>query len=174
MRIRDIEALIRATEKAITKVNDMNKRYPRKYYNTAYEVCDNTITEWYSSYDPIMYNRRGSLYNMFEVRINGTKLLVDIDGEGLAGLDEYLYNLTFIRGYHGGADKGEGHPQYGIPYWRKPIPQFTQWGRPAQRNFSPYYRIKTRLDKRLTEVDKERQKEYDNIVSKIQKILNRF
>lgn len=188
MRIRDIEALISATENAITKVNQMNKKYPQKYYNTAYEVCDTVITKWYSSYSPIIYDRVGSLYDMFKVRINGTKLLVDIDGEGLSGLSEYLYNLTFVEGYHGGAKSGTSyyrspqgtklmafpHPQPGVPYWKTPIPEFYRWGRPAVRSFSPYYKIRETLDKRLGLIDKERQKEYDAIVEKIRKIINRF
>ena len=182
MRIRDIEALIKATEKAIIGVEKINKIYPKKYEEAANYVCDNVITQWYDTYDPIVYDRRGSLYKMYEIKIRNNKLIVDIDGEKFSGLSRYLYELTFVEGYHGGAKKGktgidgymEDHPSPGIPYWKTPIPQFYFWGRPALRSFSPYYRIMSQLKKEMSEIDKERQVEYDKYVNKIKKIISRF
>lgn len=174
MRRRDIEALIKAIEKGIVKIDKMNKKYPQKYRDEAYMVCDSIITDWYSQYDPIFYNRSGSMYKMFEVKTNGTKLIVDFDGDSLDGLNKYIYDIAFVGGYHGGADKGANHPRPGIPWWRTPIPEFSEWGRPAKKSFSPYNRMMIELDKKMTEIDKERQSEYDAIVNKIKSVFMRF
>lgn len=182
MRIRDVEALINATERAIKGIEQMNKKYPKKYEDTANSVCDHVITQWYDTYNPIMYDREGSLYKMYDVRIKNDRLIVNIDGEGLSGLGKYLYELTFVEGYHGGAKTGKikigdtifSHPNPGIPYWKTPIPQLCFWGRPALRSFSPYNRIINQLNKEMSEIDEERQTEYNKYIDKIKNIIKRF
>lgn len=188
MRMRDIDALIKATEKAINGIEQMNKKYPKKYEDAANLVCDHVITQWYDSYNPIIYDREGSLYKMYDVKVKDSKLIVDIDGEGLSGLGRYLYELTFVEGYHGGAKTGTSyyrspqgtklkafsHPQPGIPYWKTPIPEFYRWGRPALRSFSPYNRIINQLNKAMSEIDEERQSEYNKYINKIKNIIQRL
>lgn len=189
-RRRDIEALIKATEKAIKGVENINKKYPEKYKDVAYLTCDSIITKWYDSYSPIFYEpyRRGSLYKMFKVELDGRNLIVDIDGEGLDGLSRYLYELTFMEGYHGGAkngtikiknEKGDvikeiPHPSPKVPYWKTPFPYYTNWGRPAIKTFSPYNRIMLELSKEMEKIDKEKQEEYDKLVNKMRAIISRF
>ena len=57
----------------------------------------------------------------------------------------YIYINSFVEGFHGGAIDGEGHPNPGIPYWRKPEPDYPYWGMPAIRSSSPYDSIKNKF-----------------------------
>lgn len=173
MRIRELESAILEIQKAKKSFEEMNKKYPKKYAEELYLVGDNIITEWYSQYDPIFYERSGSLYNAFKVNLNGVNYSVEFDSSFIDG-NELIFQNSFIEGYHGGAKSGENHPSPGIPYWRTPIPQFTEWGRPAKRSFSPYIRMIQEMNKKIKEIDKEKQEEYDKIIEKVEKKINKL
>ena len=186
MRIRDIERAIHAVERAQNKLIEFDKKYPIKYKKELERVAERTITQWYNSYlTPIVYDRAESLYHAYKIEIIGTDIHIDFDS---SYMDEYvgrdvnslIYENSFVSGYHGGASSGttkngQSHPHPGIPYWKTPIPKFTNWGRPALRSFSPYYRIKNLMDQKIKEIDKEKdrewQKEIDNIKRCISKLI---
>ena len=172
MRTRDIIAAINAIKKAKTKLEKMNEVYPKRYAEELYLIGDDVITRWYSQYDPILYDRSGSLYNAFKVNLNGTDYSVDFDASFLG--NEIIFENSFMQGYHGGAYKGKYHPHPGIPYWRTPIPQFTEWGRPAKRSFSPYTKMVLEMNKKIKEIDNEKQKEFDSVMSKVYKAVERL
>lgn len=112
---------------------------------------------WYKSYSPKEYKRYNySLrkiphmeinkktgeweISFSENRINGYHRVTSAKKKGTPeGGRKYLYELTFVKGWHGGADSGppdklgQPHPHVGLPYWRKPIPEYTQWGYLASR-----------------------------------------
>ena len=41
--------------------------------------------------------------------------------------DEYIFDNSFLEGWHGGADKGPNHPFPGYPMYREPYPYYTNW-----------------------------------------------
>lgn len=189
MRRRDIIATIRSIDKAKEKIKDMNKRYPKKYQEELYLIGDNVITQWYSKYNPIMYDRIGSLYKAFKVTLYDDEFAVDFDPSFMErDKSSLIFENSFMQGYHGGADKGtiikkdengtvlytESHPQPGIPYWQTPIPEFGHWGRPAKRSFSPYTKMVSEMNKKIKEIDDEKQKEFDGIIEKVEKAINRL
>ena len=82
---------------------------------------------------------------------------------GYAGEDG-LYDQVFRKGWHGGAASGDytfrgysfnksgwvvthtPHPDTGTPYWRTPIPYYSQWGRKAEiSDPSPLQDIKNKV-----------------------------
>ncbi len=189
MRRRDIVAVINSALKAKEKIKIMNKIYPQKYYDALCEIGESVITEWYSKYPPIMYDRIGSLYNAFTVELDGTEYSVEFNSDLMEReKSDLIFQNSFINGYHGGASKGtirkkdqfgnviyeEPHPHPGIPYWQTPIPQFGHWGRPARRDFSPYRKMVDKMNKKISEIDSEKQKEYDDIIEKVEKAINRL
>lgn len=187
MRTREVASAIYNINKAKKKLKRINETYPQRYVEELYLIGDDVITQWYSLYDPIFYERRGSLYDMFDVKLNGTDYIVEFKDDSLTGLDKYLYDLTFVEGYHGGAKRGVSHmynngkviasfphPHEGVPYWKTPIPQFYQWGRPALRSFSPYYRMVNRMEKKIKELDDQKQKEIDDIMKEVTKSLDKI
>ena len=172
MRTRDAIAAIKAIDKAINKIEKMNKKYPKMYKDELERVGDHIITEWYSKYDPIFYDRYGGLYNAFVVRLTGTNysvyfgssLMKDVYNQSV----NWIYKNSFIEGYHGGSRHN------GIPYWRTPYPNYTAWGRPALRSFSPYYRMVKEMNKKIKEIDKLKQDEFDSVLNRVKKSINRL
>lgn len=177
MRIRDINAAINCVQKAITKIEKLNKLYPQRYKEELEEVGNSVIDQWYETYDPIVYERTGSLYNAFKVTLNGTDYNVSFDSSFIG--NKIIFYNSFMEGYHGGAKSGktkfgEPHPAPGIPYWKTPIPEFTHWGRPAMRSFSPYTRMMSEMKKRIKQIDKEKQDEFDSIMAKVRRAVEKI
>lgn len=173
MRTRDILSAINNVKKAKVKIEEMNKRYPKKYKEELEMIGDDVITQWYSTYDPIFYNRSGDLYDAFRVNLDGVNYRVDFDSSLMDG-NEYIFENSFMKGYHGGAISGDGHPNPGIPYWRTPHPWYYEWGRPAFRSFSPYNRMINLMNKKIRKLDKEKQDEFDKIIEKVNNSINKL
>lgn len=177
MRDREWLAVLAAARKAKDKIDKMNKIYPERYKEELNEVGKSVVAQWYATYDPIFYERNRSLYHAFKVNLDGTNYNVEFEPE-LLGNDIIFWN-SFMEGYHGGAKYGETklgepHPSPGIPYWKTPIPNFIYWGRPAKRDFSPYNRMISEMNKKIKQIDKEKQKEYDAIIDKLYKSINKL
>lgn len=172
MRTRDILEVIKTTERAKKRIENMNKKYPQKYKEELEEIGRSVISEWYATYDPIFYNRQMGLKHAWRVVLNGTNYRVDFDPELMDSSydidNEYIFENSFMNGYHGGAIHN------GIPYWRTPYPEFTAWGRPALRSFSPYSRMVSEMNRKIKEIDKEKQDEFDKEIAKVQRAINRL
>ena len=106
-----------------------------------YDIQQDVSNEFYSSYSPIEYDRTWSLYNALDVSTNEEDITMSYEfipedmttyRSGYDGEDG-LYDLVFRQGWHGGAKSGDKHPSSGTPYWRKPIPFYSHWGRQAER-----------------------------------------
>jgi hypothetical protein len=173
MRTRDIIEVIHVVENAKKKIDKMNEKYPKKYRDELEEIGRSVISEWYATYDPIYYhNRQMGLKHAWKVSLNGTNYSVEFGPELMDSSyhqsTEIIFNNAFMDGYHGGSFHN------GIPYWRTPYPDFTEWGRPALRSFSPYSRMVSEMNKKIKEIDKQKQDEFDQIINKVQKSINRL
>ena len=113
------------------------------------------VWKWYKSYSPYEYTRQRTLYYAFKIvdKKNrmvsirfGSSLMYPIHRVDQVDRD-YIYENSFIRGFHGGAIDGPDHPNPGIPYWRTPKPDYPLWSYPAARSKSPYDRINEAFDK---------------------------
>lgn len=102
---------------------------------------ETAITRFYSTYSPYYYDRRGTMNNIFFTERDGSLLRFWFDSDLMPYRDGSvgdLYDTVFVHGYHGGASSGDGHPNPGTPYYRKPVGEWSQWGRPAlQAPISP-------------------------------------
>ena len=134
---------------------------------------------YYRNYIPEYYNRRYELYKIPRIEIDrdNETFQTYYDSERLTKWyriykklgptlgKEYIYQLSFVDGFHGGARSGPpddgGNPFPGNkdkPYWRTPPPpeefpiRYSKWGNPA---------VKTRSPKMLIEDD------FKNAVPKI-------
>ena len=172
MRTRDILRAIKVAENAKRKLDDMNKKYPKRYKEELEEIGKSVISEWYATYDPIYYDRQMGLKHAWKVSLNGMDYRVDFGYElmdtNYHQNTEIVFNNAFMNGYHGGSFNN------GIPYWRTPYPEFTAWGRPALRSFSPYTRMVSEMNRKIKEIDKEKQDEFDKEIEKVQKAINRL
>ena len=178
MKTRDIDAAIKAISKAKTKIQLMNEKYPQMYKDELEEVGKHVISEWYSKYSPFVYDRNLGLYDAFEVQLDGLDYYVNFDSDLLDDVYhqsvDWIYENSFVKGYHGGSSKGKGHPVPGIPYWRRPTPLFIEWGAPAKYSFSPYLIMVNRMKNKIKEIDKKKQNEYDKIMEKVKIAIDRI
>lgn len=96
------------------------------------ELFQNVIEDFYNSYTPKYYGRNESLYNLLHVEVggDGDYISVGFEPEKMTPMRHGgtgLYDQVFKKGWHGGADSGEGHPSPDTPYWRTPFPDFSNW-----------------------------------------------
>lgn len=162
----------------------IHKELDKKYTKDLTRITNRAIDAFYSAYKPKYYKRKYSLRYMYKIESKNGKVSMNFGGKyttakhGHGGkiLDnEYIFNLSFIEGWHGGAkdirpDKIERwgeHPETGIPYWRTPPmpweddngemqPPYTEWGIRAFNSKSP------------NEIIDEKLKEYKDKLSDIQ------
>lgn len=172
MKTRDILDAINRVKKTKEKIEKMNKVYPKRYKDELEEIGRSVISEWYATYDPIYYDRQRGLRNAWRVILEGTNYRVDFGADLMTTSyhepTEYVFEKTFMNGYHGGSYHN------GILYWRTPYPQFTSWGRPALRSFSPYRRMVSEMNKKIKEIDKQKQVEFDKEMAKVQRVIDRL
>ena len=161
------------------------KKYTRQIYKDSYKIIKHEIKRFYFSYYPHMYNRYHDLYNVFKITVDPDKGTFEIEFNyefmkfdhreenspySFDAVNEYIYNNSFLEGYHGGHRQGENHPNPGVPYYRK-YPSFTSWLRPAEKTISPYKMIEVKINKKIKDIQVEMQNEYDN---RMHQYLNRI
>lgn len=149
-RVALVKFLIRK-KKEFNKYQEKHEKFKADMISDLDYICRTIVDDFYSDYmpkgsDPIYYVRKYSLYDAYKITINDEAWDVDEGPEYMnkeihGEFTEYIYDIAFVRGYHGGATSGDGHPASGIPYWRTPFPTFDSWGRPAAISKSPYMRM---------------------------------
>lgn len=111
------------------------------------EIFDKWVNNYYASYSPIYYSRTYGLRDAYVCEVYGNLLVFESDASLLNGShrvsNEYIYDRMFFEGWHGGADKGEGHPVPGSLYWRSPFKEYTHWGAMAASSAAPGPKIQS-------------------------------
>lgn len=130
-------------------------------YEDLAELFDACIAKYYADYTPYYYSRTYSLYKVYKLQIKGTWVRWEFSPDFIPKVHRvdtidpnYIYNWMFVKGYHGGAVGGEGHPYPGAPWYRTPPPSPTQDEKPYSRwstrmaeysMISPYKRIENEI-----------------------------
>ena len=177
MKTRNIVRAINSVKSAKKKLEKMNRVYPERYKDELEDVGKFVTAKWYASYDRLFYRPIESLFDAFRVNLDGTDYSVEFDSSFMdtgRDNDDYIFENSFMQGYHGGAVSGPGHPSPGIPYWRTPYPALTFWGRPALRSFSPYNRMVSEMKRTIKEIDEDKQAEFDRIVERVNRNINKL
>lgn len=183
MRKRNKERLIASIEKAIKKNQDMKVKYSELLKKELQKVGEKVIDEWYEDYIPNAYRRQYSLYKAFKVSVNRNKGIFNISfshtymknfkhftGKKTTDINEYIFDISFMQGWHGGANKGKEHPFPGIPFYREPFPYYTSWYYIAEKSFSPYEKMYEKMNGKIEEIDHQYDEEFQNkIVNNIKK-----
>lgn len=179
-----IDRVIRKLERTIHETNKQWKEIKR---DEVLNICMTAIDHFYS-WDPDYYDRLGSLHDLYKVSIKQDYISLMFDSDNMAKHrvdNEYIYDIVFYYGFHGGAVSGEGHPnpknfdditkpneftnfnQFSIaPYWRTGV-GFTRWGKRARKSNSPYWEIRNCIDElnksakdRLNDIFRENARKY--------------
>lgn len=177
----------------IKKIIVKNNRLKKDVKNGLKLIADSGIDKYYyDDYDkpeePGHYRRKYDLYNVFSIVVNDDIWKISYDYKNMKKQhrvsNEYIFNWMFIKGYHGGAYKGEGHPNPGEPWWRYPISytdplgntamKFAKgsdyWYKPAIKSEKSPYEI---IERNAIEFLNKKQTEYSkNIEEPATQILN--
>ena len=127
VNIKDLDKITNKLKEITEEVNraaeKTNKEAPKEAKEMVEYMYRSAVDMYfYEDYDPINYDRTGSLYTACNVKeVNkGIKIELNDDSLGHNGAPgDYIYTLTLVEGYHGGAKCGKKHPNIGVPYWRK-------------------------------------------------------
>lgn len=143
-------------EQLVSLINDwriMANKYSVRAAKQLNKIARLEVWKWYKSYTPYEYTRKRTLYYAF--KITGENGIINIHfGPELMypvhRVDKrdpsYIYENSFVLGFHGGAIDGPDHPQPGIPYWRTPAPDYPFWSYKAAHHTSPIDRINKAID----------------------------
>ena len=128
--------------KVIDDVADVATKKLNEFYNIS-------VMNFYASYPHPIYDRRGSLYNLFNIKREGDTLKYWFEPSEITyrngyGGEDGLYTTVFKEGWHGGANiNGEMLVPYRIPPQiydgdKRPYLHGKAKWKPAVRSLSPY------------------------------------
>lgn len=119
----------------------------RQAYNKVKSICKDAVDAFYSEGNTNEGGRTGDLYNAYDIGISdGQYLSLELgpdlmDGKHHQGA-EFVYENSFVRGYHGGsAGTDRNDETVDTPHFRVPGGKWTYWGEPAPRSSSIRNRI---------------------------------
>lgn len=136
-------------------VNEAMMKIAWKKYRKAEKICKKEIDRFYNEYSPMVYRRKYDLRNVYNLDVTKDgEFIFEFGHEFMQKQhrvsNEYIYDEMFKEGWHGGANKGPGHPDPGKNYWRTPsvnddeygIKAYSYWWSiPAAKSSSPYNNI---------------------------------
>ena len=180
---RSLKKLQRLLNDFPNKVQELAEKndyiYQKKAKREMTQIARMAVDNFYDSYAPHVYDRWGDLYNAFKVTVNNSIWKIDYKSNYMRYRhrvsNDYIFELSFIGGYHGGAVNGPNHPApgslygpnligSGIPYYRE-FPYYKTWTIPAKKSESPYLIIEDKIGNYFDEVNTEMNKTFQNVVA---------
>lgn len=175
---------IKVIDKAMSDIEKLQKKYDKKFVEDLEDIGRQIISDFYSSYEPHLYHRKGSLKDVFKVTMSKDhRLTYEFNEDFMTAShrvsNDYIYDIAFIKGWHGGAPKSDyqwSPADNQDLYYREPAPgkgvkAYTRWGRVAERAESPRDRMVEEMDASIDENLAHMQKEFDDIADYLKRHL---
>ena len=147
---KKLQRLLNEFPKTVQDIAEKNDyKYQKRAKRDMAGIARTVIDKFYEGYTPYIYDRWGDLYNTYKIIVNNKIWKIDYSYKYMKYehrvSNKYIYQWSFIFGYHGGAFDGPGHPEENVPYYRS-FPYYKSWSYPAFReDFSPYLLIEERI-----------------------------
>lgn len=164
--ISRLKKSVQRTRDALALMQEKNEKCTKQFITEATDnlnyIARSAIDKFYEDYEPNSYDRTFDLYNTYKIKVTADDWTIDFDSDFMEGMHrvdnqdpEYIFENSFIRGWHGGAISGAGHPNPGTPYWRFPdvimqtrdygtfltFSENSPWFSPSLKSPSPYKEI---------------------------------
>lgn len=172
-----------AADALLSDIINIIEKYDKRYLFEGDLVIERVVDMFYEDYTPHTYKRKQDLYNAYKVFIDdgdwGYEFGAHLMKKSHHQSNEYIYENSFVNGYHGGDDFGDDHPEPGVPWWKAP-PTLKYWYMPAtQWGTSPYYEAYGKINDLIDLMSSEKYNEgHTKIVSLFnewyEKLLNVF
>ncbi|SFU36149.1 hypothetical protein SAMN02910342_00241 [Butyrivibrio sp. INlla21] len=179
-----LEQKIKLIDKTMTNIDKLQTKYDKKFVDDLNDIGRQIISDFYSSYEPHLYHRKGSLKDVFRVTMSKDHVLTYEFSESFLTAshrvsNEYIYDIAFIKGWHGGAPKSSyqwSPVDSQTLYYRDPPPgnggpAYVKWGRVAERTESPRDRMVEEMDASIEQNLYEMQKQLDDITDYLKRHL---
>ena len=147
------------------KLDKMEEKYSKRLDKELKEVGKSVIDDWYSDFIPNSYHRINSLYKAFKVTVRDGHFSVDFSARYMLAYhhrvkNSYIFQNSFMEGWHGGANDGPDHPFPGIPMYREPAPYYTLWSYVAEHSDPPYEAMVKKMNYVISEISDDYDKEF--------------
>lgn len=155
-----IESIINALKKIKNNIPNFEKQVAKRVApivaNEFKNIFDECIKKYYASYTPKYYSRTYSMVDAYNINASGEFIILHSDASLINDTHrvspEYIFDhMFFSEGYHGGANKGPGHPSPGTFLYRWPTPHsgveaYTKWGSSAVKTQSVIEMVDPKID----------------------------
>lgn len=134
---------IRDAMNALRSIDDeLNAKYNPKVERKLKYIGNDAVTQFYDSYEPRIYDRSESLFKAYKPIVNEDEWALDVDASYIPSSyhgekNDYIFQNSFLEGFHGGDRNGDNHPNPGEPWWKTPYPIFDHWYIPAAKGPAP-------------------------------------
>ena len=185
---RKISVFERKLKSTVEKIrNEPRKimaKYDKLFFSEGEMAVKRVVDLFYEDYTPNIYNRKEDLYNTFKLILiepgvwdwdfSHTYMKYKHGNKKKPVSNEYIYENSFVNGYHGGAIDGKFHPNPGEPWW-KTIPGPGYWYEPAtQYGESPRYEAEIELKKVTDELIEQKKQDFMKITDCINDCYRAF
>lgn len=175
--------------RTLNEFNKLAEKYSEDLNDELRMIAIRAIDGFYADYKPRMYERYGDLYNTYKIDVNveNYSVVYDVDFSPEymkyhAENRDYIYEICFMEGWHGGAVSGEGHPDPGVPWWRLTFEQDKYsdgWYQEAKRyKKKPHDVIEKNMKKYIKKWDRLYGREIKNVcddsLDKIRNIIDEW
>ena len=130
-------------------IDKTTTKYCIKLQRAFNKIKKDVVKKWYLDYGGMLkitpggYHRKLDMFKISKIDIDKETgdIAVRFSEDNMTMWHrvshEYIYQNSFVKGWHGGADKlgdspkpgyEEPHPRPGLPYWRYPTPEDTPEG----------------------------------------------
>lgn len=181
-----LKALLKAYNDAIDNLPKIIRQVGDKYNNIVYnklsEIAEDAIDNFYEYkakvYEEKYNNRKGDLYNAYRINATDDDWSIDLGPEFMQHKhhqsNEFIYENSFVHGYHGGSIGEDDYVEVTEPFYRGPYGKWTYWTYPAaQDEVSPEeYILKQDIDGLLDAQRKLAGNEFMDIFGKYMNAIN--
>lgn len=200
LNLKELKQSVRKSRIALENMQTENDKLTAKFIRKATDnlkyIAVTSIDKFYEDYEPHFYERTWELYNAYKVTVTEDSWSVDFNPEWIGDTHrvdpEFIFENSFIQGWHGGGTDGDDHPEPGVPYWRWPDVTITTayggqirafshnspWFTPALKSPSPYKEIVRKsnlyMDLELAKYYEEYNKNVDKFQKQIVRNLERI
>lgn len=162
--LRKLSKLLNDFPKTVQEIAEKNDfKYQKKARKEMTQIARMAVDSFYDSYKPFIYDRWGDLYNAYKVVVNNNVWKIDYNPKYMKYKhrvsNDYIFNNSFVLGYHGGAIGGPEHPDIGVPYYRE-FPYYQAWTRPAEVSPSPLLKIEEDIKEYFSDVNENMNKDF--------------
>lgn len=116
-------------------------------------IAEHAVTDFYDSYSPHKYKRQEGLLTAYQIIADDDEWSIDTGSQYMTSeyrVDkDYIYENSFMRGWHGGAIDGPEHPNPETPWWKL----HGEWYKPAKPGPAPIKYIDAEASKFLEEME---------------------